>query len=91
MPTGIDSFTPVPAEVVRAAGHSFIARYLTDLDTSHKAKAWTVAQVAACRAAGLGVVAVWEGGGSDRTVAWRGGYDRGRRDARLAAQQAGAL
>ncbi|MEU0940481.1 DUF1906 domain-containing protein [Embleya sp. NPDC005971] len=93
MPTGIDSFTNVPPAVVAKAGHSFVVRYLTDLDSSlgHKAKAWTTAQVAACRAAGLGVVAVWEGGEADRTTAWRGGYDRGRRDALRAATQATAL
>ncbi|MFI1580003.1 DUF1906 domain-containing protein [Embleya sp. NPDC020630] len=89
---GIDfSFSRVAASSAKAAGYSFAASYLTDLDTSHRAKAWTASEVAAYRAAGLGVVAVWQGGGSDRTTAWRGGYDRGRRDARLAAQQAGAL
>ncbi|MFE5332961.1 glycoside hydrolase domain-containing protein [Embleya sp. NPDC056575] len=92
MPTGIDfSFSRVPPDVARTAGHSFAASYLTDLDTAHRVKAWTAAEVAAYRAAGLGVVAVWQGGGSDRTTAWRGGYDRGRRDARLAAQQSGVL
>lgn len=92
MITGIDfSFSRVPPNVVAAAGHRFAVSYLTDLDTSHAAKAWTLAEVQAYRAAGLGVVAVWQGGGADRTTAWRGGYDRGRRDARLAAQQSGAL
>ncbi|OPC82997.1 hypothetical protein B4N89_20505 [Embleya scabrispora] len=92
MPTGIDfSFSRVPPATARAAGHTFAISYLTDLDTPHRAKAWTLPEITAYRAAGLGVVAVWQGGGPDRTTAWRGGYDRGRRDARLAAQQAGAL
>ncbi|MGW1993369.1 glycoside hydrolase domain-containing protein, partial [Embleya sp. NPDC001921] len=75
----------------KSAGHSFAISYLTDLDTSHRVKAWTLAEVQAYRAAGLGVVAVWQGGGSDRTTAWKGGYDRGRRDALRAATQATAL
>ena len=90
--TGIDfSFSRVPPAVCAAAGHRFAVSYLTDLDTSHAAKAWTFAEVQSYRAAGLGVVAVWQGGGPDRTTAWRGGYDRGVRDARCAAQQSGVL
>lgn len=92
MITGVDfSFSRVPPAIAAAAGHRFGVSYLTDLDTSHRAKAWTAGEIAAYRAAGLGVVAVWQGGGADRTTAWRGGFARGARDARLAAQQSGAL
>ena len=94
MATGIDfSFSRVPAATTKAAGHTFAISYLTDHDSSigHAAKAWRPAEVAAYREAGLGVAAVWQGGEADRTTAWRGGYDRGRRDAARAATQADAL
>jgi hypothetical protein len=94
MPTGIDfSFSRVPADEAKAAGHTFAISYLTDQDSSigHAAKQWRPDEIRAYRAAGLGVAAVWQGGEADRTTAWTGGYARGRRDARRARAEAAGL
>lgn len=92
MATGIDfSFSRVPAAVAARNGHAFAVSYLTDQNSGHRVKQWRADEIAAYRAAGLGVAAVWQGGFDDRTVAWRGGYDRGRADASKAAVESGRL
>lgn len=92
MSVGIDfSFSRVPADFAKANGFAFAVSYLTDQDTTHAVKQWTAPEIAAYRAAGLGVVAVWQGGGQDRHTVWREGFARGARDAGRAATESGRL